>query len=344
MKKYIVTFIWILIGGAAVALLIAARRIKENKLCSNVNIEVAGRDNQVFINEKAVMQIVNGMGGRKGVAIASINLKNIEQGLLKDKWIRDAKLYFDSKQVLQVKLVESDPIARIFTIQGSSFYIDSTLKKLPLSSVVTARVPVFTSFTSDKDSLAHPDSLLLYDVKRLSHFIARDTLWSAQVAQIDITPNAHFEMIPTIGDQVIVIGDADSLDAKFTRLYSFYKQIWVKTGFDKYDRIDVQYDKQVVARRSRTANSVKVDSASMRNAVPVVDLATGKVMEDSTTSVASVVIAKPKAPVQKAKTIAQKPSLQSKATLTKKKVKVMTGKPLRKNRQKINKVSLNVNN
>ena len=334
MKNYIVTFIWILVGGAAVALLIAARRIKENKLCSNVNIEVEGKDNQVFINEKAVLQIVNEMGGRKGVPVASINLKNIEQGLLKDKWIRNAKLYFDNKQALQVKLVESDPIARIFTVQGSSFYIDSALKKLPLSSVVTARVPVFTSFTSDKDSLAHPDSLLLYDVKRIAKFIAQDTFWSAQVAQIDITPNARFEMIPTIGDQVIVIGDADSLEAKFGRLYSFYKQIWVKTGFDKYDRIDVQYDKQVVARKRGTGNSVKVDSAKMKNAEPVVDLATGKLMEDSTTSAAPVVVAEQKAPAQKTKSTAHKPSLQAKATLAKKKVKAVARKPVRKNKQK----------
>ncbi|MDR0792144.1 MAG: hypothetical protein LBE82_02460 [Chitinophagaceae bacterium] len=260
MKKYIVIFIWVLIGGATVALLVAARRIKESKLCSSVNIEVEGKDNEVFINEQAVLKIVNNMGGKTGAVISTINLKNIEQSLLDDEWIHKAKLYFDNNQVLQVKLAESEPIARIFTIQGSSFYIDSSLKKLPLSSVVTARVPVFTSFTSDKDSLSHPDSLLLYDVKRLATFIAQDTFWFAQVAQIDITPNAKFEMIPTIGNQVIVIGDADSLDAKFGRLYSFYKQVWAKTGFDKYDRIDIQYDKQVVARKratkSATANPV----------------------------------------------------------------------------------------
>ncbi|MDR0791855.1 MAG: hypothetical protein LBE82_00990 [Chitinophagaceae bacterium] len=266
MKKYIVIFIWVLIGGATVALLIASRRIKENRLCSNVNIEVEGKsDNAVFINEQAVLKMVNNMGGKTGAVISSIDLKNIEQNLLKNEWIHKAKLYFDNNQVLQVKLVESEPIARIFTIRGNSFYIDSSLKKLPLSSVVTARVPVFTSFTSDKDSLSQPDSLLLCDVKRLATFIAQDTFWFAQVAQIDITPNAKFEMIPTIGNQVIAIGDADSLDAKFGRLYSFYKQIWAKTGFDKYDRIDVQYDKQVIARR-REAKPVN----AANTAVPAV--------------------------------------------------------------------------
>ena len=70
-----------------------------------------------------------------------------------------------------------------------------------------------------------------------------------QTAQINITQQRTYEITPVIGDQIIRIGDADSLDEKFTKLLAFYKQVLSKVGFERYSVIDVQYDGQVVAVR-----------------------------------------------------------------------------------------------
>ena len=86
---------------------------------------------------------------------------------------------------------EREPIARVFTLQGSSFYIDSSCMRLPLSDKLSARVPMFTSFPSDKKILSRPDSLVLNDVKQIAQYIQQDSFLMAQVAQIDITPQRH---------------------------------------------------------------------------------------------------------------------------------------------------------
>jgi cell division protein FtsQ len=69
----------------------------------------------------------------------------------------------------------------------------------------------------------------------------------SQVSQVDITPQHTYQIIPLLGSQVISLGTADELDTKFKKLFAFYKQVWGKTGFEKYERIDVQYEGQVVA-------------------------------------------------------------------------------------------------
>ena len=43
--------------------------------------------------------------------------------------------------MLKVNVDESEPIARIFTAMGKSFYIDSTGKRLPLSDKISAKLP-----------------------------------------------------------------------------------------------------------------------------------------------------------------------------------------------------------
>ncbi len=74
----------------------------------------------------------------------------------------------------------------------------------------------------------------------------------AQAAQIAITHSREFEMIPTVGNHLVELGDASNLEEKFGRLMVFYKQVLSRAGMDKYERIKVQYDKQVVGVKKKS--------------------------------------------------------------------------------------------
>ena len=67
-----------------------------------------------------------------------------------------------------------------------------------------------------------------------------------------------------VGDQVIKIGNADSLNEKFTKLLAFYKQVFSKVGFEKYSVIDVQYHGQVVAVRKGEGNTTADTTRALR--------------------------------------------------------------------------------
>ena len=114
---------------------------------------------------------------------------------------------------------------------------------------VSARLPTFTRFPSNKNKLAKPDSLLLSQIVKLANFIQADSFWMAQIAQIDITPQANFEWVPVIGDHFVVLGNVEDLKSKFKRLYAFYQQAWLQNGINTYEKLDVQYAGQVVAIR-----------------------------------------------------------------------------------------------
>ena len=161
--------------------------------------------------------------------------------------------------MLQVKVIEREPVARIFTVTGASFYLDSSLMRLPLSKKFSARLPVFTSFPTDVIVLTKADSALLRDIRVMSEFIEKDEFWMAQIDQVDITPNNSFELIPKVGNQVIRFGDMQNYEEKFNNLLAFYKTVQVKAGWNKYSVLDVQYKNQVVAVK-RDAREIKADS------------------------------------------------------------------------------------
>jgi len=242
-------------------LLVAAINKKDNEHISGVKVKISGVENNYFIDKNDVLDILQKLNGKElqKMKVGSLNLSNMERHLEKDQWVKKAEMFFDNNNVLQIKITEREPVARIFTVTGSSFYIDSSLTKLPLSDKFSARLPVFTSFPTDVRVLKKRDSILLDQIKTLSVFIGAHPFWMAQIDQVDITPEATFELIPKLGNQIIRFGGADNYEEKFNKLLAFYKQIQTTIGWNKYSVLDVQYKNQVIGV-SRNAAEIKSDS------------------------------------------------------------------------------------
>ena len=259
-KKIVVNTLWVLAGIGTIVLLGAAMQKKNQKQCADIKIEITGVERHMFIDEKDVLDIINATGPVAGKAITALNLRQMETVVEKNPWVRNAEMFLDNNQVLQVRIEERQPVARVFTLEGASFYVDSNAMRLPLSEKISARVPMFTGFPSTKEVLSKPDSLLLNDIVKLGKHILVDSFWMAQVAQVEITPQAGFELVPVIGDHIVNLGSAEELDRKFKHLYTFYQQAWMQNGINTYEKLDVQYSNQVVAVKKGTAKAM-VDSA-----------------------------------------------------------------------------------
>lgn len=258
--------VWLCIGAGMLTLLLAAISKKNKGRCKDYTITLNGVQNNFFIDEKDVEQLLMKAtkGNIRGEQIASFKLHELEVMLEHNTWIDNAELYFDNRDVLHITITEKEPVARVFTSAGNSFYIDSLGRKMPLSDKLSARVPVFTGFP-DKKKLNAGDSLLLNNIRVAANYIMNDPFWMSQVSQIDITADRDFEMIPVVGNHLVKLGNGENIDKKFHRLLLFYKQVLSKTGFDKYKVIDVQYKGQVVV--SKYAGDAKIDSVQLRRNV-----------------------------------------------------------------------------
>lgn len=260
-KSILLATLWIALGGATVFLLASGIRSKGEHTCKSVEISIHGVSNNFFVDKKDILNaIASGEGANPiGKTTGSFNLRKLEAELEKNVWIKSAELFFDNNEILRVMVQEREPIARVFTTTGNTFYIDNELAMLPLSDKFSARLPVFTNFPSDKKILSKADSGLLADIKMISKAVQKDSFSMAMIEQVDITPQRMFEMIPKIGNQLIVFGDAADVDGKLRKLKLFYKEIMVKAGWNNYSIINVAYKNQVVAKR-KGAEDITADS------------------------------------------------------------------------------------
>ena len=248
-RRIILISISVLAGAGFIVLLIAAVNSRNHQVCQGYEIEIKDADKAVFIDKKDVEKVLtaNRTIVLKNKPVKSIDLNIIEARLKKEPWIRDAEIFFDNNEKLKVTVEQRIPIARMFSSSGGSFYIDSSGQRMPLSDKMSAKLPVFTGYPIDaKKNRTPAERKLIKDIKNISQFLLENPFWMAQISQIDITPSKEFEMIPTFGNHIIEFGDGTDYEAKFRKLFVFYKQVLSKTGMDKYERLKIQYDKEII--------------------------------------------------------------------------------------------------
>lgn len=249
--KYIATLtLWISVGSVLIVLLVAASTERSSRVCRGVKIIIQSKEDIRYIQEQDVMEVITNSNPRgiNGVFIHDIDLRRKEELLEKNLWIRNADLYFDHQDRLQVFIEQRVPVARVFSIDGQTCYIDEEGLRLPFSLHQIATVPVFTSFPVLEDGKTRADSLLQMRVRDMGVYMIRHPFWMAQIDQIDIKGN-ELILVPKIGKHEILFGEGVAIDQKFKRLSLFYRQVMKKTGWNFYKQLDLRFDKLLIGVR-----------------------------------------------------------------------------------------------
>jgi cell division protein FtsQ len=178
--------------------------------------------------------------------LEAVDLRRLERQARTNPWVANAQAYVDGNRILHVRVTQRVPVVRLFGRDGSSHYLDTALKPLPVSVGYAHYIPVVTGVPTLGDDSA--GRAFRGQIVWLVNRLARDSFWSAQVSEIAVSPDARgFEIVPVLGNHRILLGDTSRLDAKLKGLFSFYKGVLNRVGWDKYTLLDVRYRGQVVA-------------------------------------------------------------------------------------------------
>jgi cell division protein FtsQ len=197
-----------------------------------------------------------------GKPLVSLDLFSLEKQLEKNPWILDADLYIDQLNKLHLRVEQRNPVARLFTPEGNSFYIDEKYALLPVKLSDVISLPVFTNFYINPSLKTASDSVLLKRIVGLSKYIKSDSFWMAQVEQVNINANQTFEVTTQMGDQLVQLGVRSDWQKLFSKLKVLYGRMSEEGNWSKYIQIDLQYKDQAVCIK-RESNYKIVDSIAV---------------------------------------------------------------------------------
>ena len=225
-------------------------RKQGGSICKDIVVEIDNHNENHFLDEADVMKLVENSGQPvKGTGIDRIKLKEIELKLELDKHIQDAQLFGDLKGNLIVNVELRRPLARIVQQDAPDAYIADDGVIMPVSEKYTSRV-MLLSGSYMKKLLESGDLNKTEEGKQIFemiNFINEEKFWKAQVAQMDIDNDGRITIYPQITGQKVEFGKAIDVENKFTKLMIFYKKILPQRGWTKYERVNLEYEGQVIA-------------------------------------------------------------------------------------------------
>ena len=250
-KHILIGFIWVISLGGLVALMSFIEFKKSGVYCKAVKVYIPG--GQFFIDREEVDNILkvhrHQLIGRN---MESININDLEKRLKANPFIASAKVYEDMDGIIEVEVSQRQPVLRIMNQFEQDFYVDQNGLKIPLSANFTAKVIAANGYIDEafgnKVDTLHTD--LARQIYKTAEFISRDSLWSAQIAQIYVNQDHELELVPRVGTNKILLGNADSLEQKFANLLTFYKEAMPRVGWDRYKVINIKFGRQVVGVKS----------------------------------------------------------------------------------------------
>jgi cell division protein FtsQ len=185
----------------------------------------------------------------RGASMSKVNLKNIEKKIKSEPFIQDADLYSDLKGNLVVKVALRRPIARITRNDGPDGYIAEDGTVMPVSERYNTRVILLSG--NYVRTILQQDNINSTEegkkIMTLIQTINEDDFWRAQIAEMEINSHAKITFFPQVGDEKIEFGKADNIELKLSKLMIFYKEILPRVGWNKYNRVNLEYEGQIVA-------------------------------------------------------------------------------------------------
>lgn len=216
----------------------------------DIIIKVENANENQFLDEKDIIKLMQlDEENLKGATLDRLNLKDIEKRINAHRFVEDADLYSDLKGNLIVKAVLRRPIARIVRSEGYDGYIAEDGTIMPVSDKFTTRVVLVSGLFTDK-------LMLLENINKMEEgkkvmemlaIIRQDEFWRAQIAQLDMDNKGNVNLFPQIGGQIIEFGKAENVEAKFKKLRIFYKEILPQRGWNTYERVNLEYEGQIIA-------------------------------------------------------------------------------------------------
>ena len=210
--------------------------------CMGVELVINDSIDYGFISNREDLRILNGKKlSPVGKKIGEINTRVLEEELKKHPLIGNAECFRTSSNCIGIEITQRLPILRIMASNGENYYIDDKAHVMPIPTSSTANVAIVTGQVTKAFA-----SKELYE---LGMFLQKHPLWLAQIQQINVTSAKELELIPLVGNHVIFLGKAGNYEEKFNRLKTFYKKGLNKVGWNKYSRISLEFNNQIICTK-----------------------------------------------------------------------------------------------
>ncbi len=260
MKKWLNIFFFLAIIAYLIVALGFTTTRDEERVCSNLKINLLDSMDAGFFNKRDVEKILLAPGNEiLGYPVKNINTRILEARLMDNPYIKKADLFFNVSGELRADITQRKPIVRIITRSQHTYYLDKEGYILPAHGNFAPFILIANGYFTEGQELQKPVSVFdlaenrsfreWKEVLKLAEYIKSDKFLNAQFVQIYYNGDGDFELIPRVGAHQIILGDVEDLAQKFRKLRVFYEEGLKYKGWNIYEKINLKYKNQIICTK-----------------------------------------------------------------------------------------------
>lgn len=240
-KRILILCILLAVTAYLIVAVTVFNRKPENQVFKGMELVVKDSIDYGFITETEVKNLLkqkNLYPEKK--RIGTINVCLLEETLSRHPFISKAECYLTSGGKVGIEVYQRIPILRIMSSNGDNYYIDQS-GKIMSAAGKSVHVAVATGFIDRK--------FAQNELYQLGLYLQQNPFWKAQVEQINVTPRKELEIVPRVGDHILFLGKATDFEEKFSKLQTFYSKVLNRIGWNKYERISIEFNNQIIGTK-----------------------------------------------------------------------------------------------
>ena len=216
----------------SIGVLYASNLKNNSRIINKIHVKITP-NSSYFISADSIR---NGINKYILTSKDSISLSRIEQEIDKNTYVEKSQVYMKIGQELNVDIKQKEPIARLIT-SDSIFYLDKNSNFMSLSKLKSSNVPLIFGFSEYSD---------LKYLTEISLIIKKDEFLNKNISQIFIKDDQKIDLKIRGNNTIIEFGNNNRLKNKIQNLKAFYNRAISKNEIDKYKKINLQFENQVV--------------------------------------------------------------------------------------------------
>jgi cell division protein FtsQ len=195
-------------------------------------------DNSPFITLTTVNKLlIQNNDSITSIAKETLVLKEMESRILHNPMVRKAQVFVTIDGTLGAQIEQRNPIARV--AGSANFYLDEDGKKMPLSVVYSARVPLITG--SSKQDFA--------ELTPLVKAIRNDSFMNQMVTGLHVKNNGDVVLTMRKIKFRVLYGKPEQMERKFENFKAFFQKLNKDDKLTAYSLVDLRFGNQVVATK-----------------------------------------------------------------------------------------------
>ena len=224
-------------------------------VCTKVSINIADEATNGFINSKEIKKRLEATKLYPlDKPMRYIEARKIEETLKTSPFVQTAECFKTQDGHVNISVTQRLPLVRIKAQNGDDYYLDDNDCIMP-NSHYTSDLIIATGNISRPFAMNY--------ISPLSKSLMNNELWKNQIEQINVLQDRTIELIPRVGNHVIVLGQLPEaklkgdiaqrvdqfLQRKLRRLELFYRYGLSQAGWNKYSSINLEFDNQIICKK-----------------------------------------------------------------------------------------------